>query len=296
MTKYSSLWRAGSWLLFTVVLIAAMPAVGRSVIAQAASPSTATTSAAPEKVATPTKAQEILFNDPVALMQRGGYMMWGIAACSIIMAAFFFERLIALRRSRIIPPPFVRRLLPQIREGKLDQEQAAALCKENGSPIARILGAAVSKWGRPAIEVEQATVDAGDRATYGLRTNLRVFSAIHTLGPLLGLVGTSFGIILAFNSLSTQVQTDRAEQLANGIAQSLLNTAFGLMVAVPALLAYLWFQSKADHYVFEMDALAQELVELISAESLQNHKEEPRAPKMRRPNATPRSEVNVERS
>jgi biopolymer transport protein ExbB len=295
MTKPSGLWRAGTWLVLTVVLILAIPAASRSVLAQ--SPSASTPSATEAKGSPAAKAQEIPFNDPLALMRRGGYMMWGIAACSIVMAAFFFERLIALRRSRIIPGPFVKRLLPQIREGQLDQEQAAALCKENGSPLARILGAAVGKWGRPAVEVEQAIVDAGDRATFGLRTNLRVFSAVHTLGPLLGLVGTSFGIIVAFNSLSTQVQADRAEQLANGVAQSLLNTAFGLMVAVPALLAYLWFQAKADRYVFEMDSLAQELVEMISAEALQGHKEESKvpAPKMRR-TASARSEANAERS
>ena len=243
-----------------------------------------------EHAAPLTKEQTISFTDPVALMNRGGFMMWGIAACSVVLAAFFFERLIALRRSRVIPKPFVKRLLPQIRDGQLDQEQAAALCKENNSPLAKLLGAAISKWGRPAVEVEQAIVDAGDRATFGLRTNLRVFSAIHTLGPLLGLVGTTFGIIVAFNSLSTHVQADRSEQLASGISQSLLNTAFGLMVAVPALLAYLWFQAKADRYVFEMDALAQELVELISAESLQSRKDEPRSSK-RRSSATGRTEA-----
>lgn len=263
----TGVWRAGSWLLFSIVLIAASPFAARSVIAQTASSTTAP-SATP--TAEPAKSSAIPFNDPLALMRRGGFTMWGIAACSVVMAAFFFERLIGLRRSRNIPGPFVKRLLPQIREGSLDQEQAAALCRENGSPIAKIFGAAVIKWGRPAVEVEQAIVDAGERATYKLRSNLRVFSAIHTLGPLLGLVGTTFGIIVAFNALAAHVEGDRAEMLASGIAQSLLATAFGLIVAIPALLFYLWFQSKADHLVFRMDALAQELVQLISAEALQS--------------------------
>ena len=184
------------------------------------------------------------------------------------MAAFFFERLIALRRGRVIPRPFVRRILPQIRSGELDQHEARELCEENNSPIAKIFAGAMAKWGRPAVEVEQAIVDSGERATFALRKNLRVFSAIHTLGPLLGLVGTVFGIIRAFNALSIKGAEDRGQQLANGIAQSLLATFFGLIVAIPALVLYLWFMSKADQLTYEMDGLAQDLVGTISAEAL----------------------------
>ena len=149
---------------------------------------------------------------------------------------------------------------PQIRNGELDQHEARELCEENNSPIAQIFAGAITKWGRPAVEVEQAIVDAGERTTFALRKNLRVFSAIDTLGPLLGLVGTVFGIIRAFNALSLKGAEDRGQQLANGIAQSLLATFFGLIVAIPALVCYLWFMSKADQLTYEMDGLAQDLV------------------------------------
>jgi biopolymer transport protein ExbB len=132
-------------------------------------------------------------------------------------------------------------------------------------------------------------VDAGERATFALRANLRVFSAIHTLGPLLGLVGTVFGIIRAFNSLAIGVEGERSNFLANGISQALLATAFGLIVAIPALVFYFWFQSRGDQFVFEMDALAQELVGMVSAEGIQARSQDSRAAKPRRA-AAPRPE------
>lgn len=282
----TSLWqspawrRACSWLVFLVAVMLLLPPSARHVAAQAPAappPIVVPAGAAPANADQPRPdankpetgvARAINFTNPLELFRLGGPTMWPIALCSVVMAAFFFERLIALRRGRVIPRPFVRRILPQIRNGELDQHEAHELCEENNSPIAQIFAGAISKWGRPAVEVEQAIVDAGERATFALRKNLRVFSAVHTLGPLLGLVGTVFGIIRAFNALSLKGAEDRGQQLANGIAQSLLATFFGLIVAIPALVCYLWFMSRADQLTYEMDGLAQDMVGAISAEAL----------------------------
>jgi biopolymer transport protein ExbB len=212
------------------------------------------------------------------IMQEGGVLMWPLAASSIIGLAFVFERLIALRRARIIPRPFVKRFLQQMREGTLDRPRALELCQENGSPVAEIFSGAVRKWGRPAVEVEQGIIDAGDRATNGLRKYLRVFSALTVISPLLGLLGTVFGMIQAFNAVATTDALGRPELLAKGISQALLNTAFGLSIAIPAQSFYFYLVSKVDQLIIAMDGLAQEVVSLISAEELQ----EPRSAKARR--------------
>ena len=102
----------------------------------------------------------------------------------------------------MIPKPFVKRFLQQLREGKLDREQALELCKENGSPVAQVFAGAVRKWGRPGVEVEQGVIDAGERATNGLRRYLRVFYGVATVGPLLGLMGTVLGMIQTFNVIA----------------------------------------------------------------------------------------------
>lgn len=216
------------------------------------------------------------------IMKKGGYLMWPIAFCSFLIVAFVLERLISLRRARVIPKPFVTRLLQQVREGQLDRDQALELCEENRSPVADVFAGAVRKWGRPAVEVEQAVIDAGERATNGLRRYLRVFNAVHTIAPLLGLLGTVFGMIKAFNMVAASDALGRPELLAAGISEALLTTAAGLAVAIPALIVYVFFLSRVDRLIIEIDSLGQELVNLISLEALQNRPAEPRLTKPRR--------------
>ena len=121
--------------------------------------------------------------------------MWPLALCSIIGLAFVFERFVALRPARVIPRPFVTRFLQQVREGDLDRDAALAICQESASPVAEVFAGGVRKWGRPSVEVEQALIDSGERATNGLRRYLRLFLALAVIGPLLGLLGTVFGMM-----------------------------------------------------------------------------------------------------
>jgi biopolymer transport protein ExbB len=203
------------------------------------------------------------------LIRDGGVMMIPIFACSFIMMVFVFERFISLRRGRVIPKPFVKRLLHQLREGKIDREVALDLCLENQSVVAGVFAAGVKKWGRPAVEVEQAVLDAGERAASGLRRYLRLFNGVSTIGPLLGLLGTVFGMIRLFSEISTADAMGRTELLAGGISEALLTTAAGLTVAIPALCFYVYFLGRVDRLVMELDSLGQEVVGLVSAEALQ---------------------------
>jgi biopolymer transport protein ExbB len=96
-----------------------------------------------------------------------------------------------------------------------------------------------------------------------------LFNAISNLTPLLGLLGTVLGMIEAFNSIAQADAMGRPELLAHGIGAALLTTAAGLCVAIPAYAAYAFFMGRADRLILEMDALAQNVVELTSAEGLQ---------------------------
>ena len=162
---------------------------------------------------------------------------------------------------------FVRKFLEQLREDQLDRNTAVALCKKNRSPVAEVFAAAVAKWGRPSVEVEQAIIDAGERVTNGLRRYLRLFNGISTISPLLGLLGTVLGMIRAFNAIATADAMGRPELLAAGISQALLTTAAGLSVAIPALIAYLFFVGRVDRLIIDIDALGQKVVGLISVDA-----------------------------
>ncbi len=202
------------------------------------------------------------------MLIAGGALMIPIAGCSFVLLVFVFERVVSLRRGRIVPGPFVKRFLQQLREGQLDREEALARCDENASQVATVFAAAVRKWGRPAVEVEQAVLDAGERAANSLRRYLRVINGVATVSPLMGLLGTVWGMMASFNVIATADAMGRPELLAAGISQALVTTAAGLFVAIPALICYLLFTGRVDRLIMDIDALGQEVVNLISAEAL----------------------------
>lgn len=204
-------------------------------------------------------------------IMQGGWLMVPLGICSLIVISLSFERLIALRRGRVIPRPFVRRFTECVEDGQLSYDEATAICEDFDCPVAEVFRAAVRRWGRPMLEVEQAVMDAGDRVADGLRRFLRVFHAISNVAPLLGLLGTVLGMIEAFETMSSQESLGRPEMLASGISFALVTTAGGLAVAIPAYLAYMYFSSKSDRYLGEIDKLCQRVVDCISAEGLESN-------------------------
>lgn len=203
------------------------------------------------------------------IFREGGILMYPIAGCSFVLLAFAMERAFYLRRGRVIPKPFVRRAMEVLEQQQIDREEALALCEENGSPIADLFSAAIKKWGRPCVEVEQAVLDCGERISTSLRRYLRVMNAISNVSPLLGLLGTVLGMIEAFNAIASADAMGRPELLASGISQALLTTAAGLVVAIPAYLAYMFYLGRVDYLIIEMDQLSQQVVDYVSAEGLQ---------------------------
>jgi biopolymer transport protein ExbB len=251
-----------SQVICACVVFALLLASGRQLPRLSAQePGRAATSGSPAPAAIPTKNMLSAFHD-------GGPLMYPIAGCSFALMVFVFERFIALRRGRVIPRPFVRRFLEQLRDGQLDREKALKLCQENKSPVAQVFAAAVKKWGRTSVEVEQAILDAGERANNHLRNHLRLMNGISQVSPLLGLLGTVLGMIVSFNGISASTGGEgQREMLAGGIAQALITTAAGMLVAIPALTAYLFFVGRVDSLITEIDALGQQVVELIAGDA-----------------------------
>lgn len=205
----------------------------------------------------------------LAVIQGGGPLMIPLAICSFVLLVFVFERVISLRRGRVIPGPLVTRILNQIRERQIDREQAIELCEENAYPVCEVLEEGIRKWGRSSVEVEQAILDSGERVSNELKKNLRLINGIATVSPLLGLLGTVLGMIQAFDAIATiNPGIDPKIVIATGISQALLTTAAGLCVAIPALIAHLYFTGCVDRRVMEIDAVGLQLVRLISAEAL----------------------------
>jgi biopolymer transport protein ExbB len=231
------------------------------------------------------KEGQIPIKNLLDVMRDGGPLMIPIGFCSFILLVFVFERAISLRRGRVIPRYFVRRFLEQLRDGRLDRETALGLCEGNQSPVAEVFAAAVKKWGRPSVEVEQAIIDSGERVANDLRRYLRLLNGLSTVSPLLGLLGTVFGMIQSFNAIAAADALGRPVLLAGGIGQALLTTAGGLCVAIPAMIAYLFFAGRVDRLIMDLDSLGQEVVDLISADAWTRTVEEDSAHSKRRTHA-----------
>jgi len=203
------------------------------------------------------------------VIMAGGFLMLPILLASFLMTLVVFERLVSLRRGSVLPGPFVKCFLSQLREGAMDREEALELCEENNSHVARVFAAGIRKWGKPAVEVEQAVLDEGERTANNLRRYLRVINGVATVSPLLGLLGTVWGMMESFNALASASTAGKSELLAGGISQALVTTAAGLFVAIPAMILYLYFVGRVDRLVMEIDGRGQELVNLVSAEAAQ---------------------------
>jgi biopolymer transport protein ExbB len=221
--------------------------------------------AAPANATIPTRS---LF----VMLLAGGPLMIPIVLASFVMLLIVFERMICLRRRRVVPRLFTERFLLQLREGALDRHDALERCEDESSHIARVFAAGVRKWGKPAVEVEQAVLDEGERIANVLRRYLRVLNGVSTVSPLLGLLGTVWGMIQAFNVIASSPAMGRAEMLAGGISVALITTAAGLLVAIPALIFYLFFVGRVDSLIMEIDHQGQELVSLVSHEGLEDRK------------------------
>jgi len=206
--------------------------------------------------------------EPIEVLWALGPFLYPLGLTSIVVVWFSIERMVVLRRGRVIPRPFVRRFFEHLEEGKLDPRSALKLCEESGSPISSIFAHGIRKWGKSSVEVEQAIIDGGERQVSQLRTHLRVLNGASTVAPLLGLLGTVVGMIQSFNEIATKAGMGKSEALAAGIGLALLTTAVGLMIAIPALIMYMYLSGRVDALVMEMDALAQDLVDMISAEGL----------------------------
>jgi biopolymer transport protein ExbB len=193
---------------------------------------------------------------------KGGIVMIPIGICSLVALTVVIERLVSLRRRRIIPASFVPGLTDVLNGDMEDREKAVAYCEGDGSPLANIFMAGIKRLGSSIERLEKQIQEAGEREVVKLQKYLRVLSLVAALAPLLGLLGTVFGMINAFQTVAVSADAlGKTELLARGIYEALITTAAGLLVAIPTIVAYHFFAAKIDRFVAEMDLLVSEFLE-----------------------------------
>ena len=203
----------------------------------------------------------------LSLVKSANPMLWPLALCSIVTLGYVLERWLALKRDRVIPREFADRFLERLSSGKLDRERALELCRAHDSPAARVFAMVVGAWGQSGTTIRELVSHDAAGEVVELKRNLRVLSAVATLGPLLGLLGTVVGIIQSFDALGGRIGPARGEMLAHGISLALVATAFGLSIAIVAVTFYYYFLNRVDVLIRELDDRTRQVIELVSSES-----------------------------
>ena len=193
----------------------------------------------------------------IDLANQGGIFMYPLYALSILAVTMAVERAIAIRRSRIIPPEFVDGLGQLGNSGGFDPRKAYRLCQQYPSAAARVVKAMLLKVGRPVSEIEHTIGETSQRESERLYFNVRWLNLAASVAPLLGLIGTIQGMILAFHGL-TLLKAGESQMvvLASGIYTALVTTFAGLTVAIPAAMASQYFEGRLILFFHEVDELA----------------------------------------
>ncbi|APZ42652.1 MotA/TolQ/ExbB proton channel family protein [Acidihalobacter ferrooxydans] len=192
------------------------------------------------------------------IIKAGGWLMLPIILASILALAIVLERFWTLRRSTIIPPGLLDETLRQLKAGELDAKRLQAI--EAGSPFGRILATGVRNRNRTHELMKERIEETGRQVMHELDRYLNTLGTIASVSPLLGLLGTVFGMIRVFTVI-TSVGVGNPHVLAGGIAEALITTAAGLCVAIPALIFHRYFRGLVTQLAVEMEDGAVRMVD-----------------------------------
>jgi biopolymer transport protein ExbB len=194
-------------------------------------------------------------------LARGGLVVGVIGFGSFVALTVFLLRLFSLRRSKVLP----RKLMVQVRDLVVREQvpDALTLCRMDDSPLARVYLAGLRQVGKPRAEIKEFVLEVGRHEAARMNAGLGVLETVAVVSPLLGLLGTVWGMIDVFRTIEVHGVGD-AGALAGGIGTALYTTLAGLLVAIPVRVAHSYLLGRADRLVLEMEEAALELLDLLS--------------------------------
>ena len=191
-----------------------------------------------------------------------GWPIWPLIATSVFGVAIILERFWSLRESYVIPQNLMEAVKKLVGSGSIKRDAVEAL--RANSPLGEIMAVAIENQNSSLEIIKDSIEEAGSQVSYKLERYLGALSTISTVAPLLGLFGTIIGMVELFSSFTSSGHD--VAVFARGISIALYNTAGGIVVAVPAMIAFRFFRSKVDHLVNEMEQQALHLVEIMRGE------------------------------
>lgn len=207
------------------------------------------------------------------IIRAAGWPIYPLLLASVIALALIIERSISLRRKAIVPPGLLDKLLGDLRKAGASDELVSRL--QAHSPLGRVLAAGLRNVRSSREVMKESIEEAGRAVAHELERYLTTLGTIAAVAPLMGLFGTVVGMIEIFAAADPGGSGTDPQQLAHGISIALYNTGFGLLIAIPALVAHRHFRALVDSIVVDMEQQAVRLVEVLHGERRQT----PAAPK-----------------
>ena len=196
---------------------------------------------------------------------KGGPLMWPILLCSVFALAIIVDRIMYLNKIRIDARHFLDRIIDKMKRHQI--KEALGICERKENPISRILKAGILKYDRGRQQINEAIEDAALYEEPRLGKNMTALATIAHISPLLGLLGTVVGLVRCFQIIqakSTAFQLVSPGDLAGGIWEALLTTVAGLIVAIPAFVAYNYLVSRINNFILEMEKASTELINFLT--------------------------------
>jgi biopolymer transport protein ExbB len=196
------------------------------------------------------------------LIEAAGWPIWLLIIASLVAVTLITERAIFLRSKNIAPPKLLDEVVQELKQRGVSQQMLTKLSE--GSPLGKVFAAGLKNIKSAPEVMKESIEEAGRSAAHDLERFLTSLGTIASISPLLGLFGTVIGMIEIFGSQNAGGAAPT--ELAHGISVALYNTAFGLIVAVPSMIAYRHFRSQVTNLTIEMEQQAIKLVEIVHGE------------------------------
>ena len=212
--------------------------------------------------AAPRVAEEMTL---MMMIEAGGVILWVIMGLGFFAFVLSLYLLLTVTSRREVPPMLLKRAHAQVKAG--DLRAAYQMCIERDELLANVLGAGLKMAGHDRYVIQEAMESEGERGATARWQKISYLHNIGTLAPLLGLLGTVWGMMRAFGAIALDTAQVKGLTMAASVAQAMITTAAGLVLAIAAIVIYFYLRGRVIRIVAEVEAHASEFVEMMTAES-----------------------------
>lgn len=196
------------------------------------------------------------------MMLKGGWIMIPLAIMSVIAIYLFIERFLTIRKASQEESNFMNNIRDFVHNGRLDS--ALALCKNNESPLARMIEKGLLRIGKPLSDINTAIETVGRLEVSRLEKGIAMIATIAGAAPMIGFLGTVTGMVRAFYDMSKAGNNIDIQLLSSGIYEAMVTTIAGLIVGITAYICYNILVARIENVVFQLEARATEFMDLLN--------------------------------